>query len=427
VSGGMGAGRLNSAIGRHSRPRGRSHWRLIQLACVALVLTIALLSAVGRDDPIAAAQEAAHHGGLPKLKVVRELKPARHAVSFLRDEVAGEVWSSDGTKLAAYSEFGNLVTVWSADGKVFQELQRPGMSDGVISPLAFVADNREIVSPSGCYVAVRRPSLTCDIAFTVFDVASGKIVREVKGPHAGEGGAQNAAYILVSSPDETLLAVVIGRGRPGPLTLYSTRTWEKVGMPSDVPKPMVDAAVSIAFSRDGTTLAEGRLDGTVIVYNVLSKREIRRISAFHFPEPTLSWVALSPHGAKVAVGGSGSGDVKYTGPNGQILTRSSEHPVRVFSTNDGSLVAAYPEHVRDVWHGQWSPDGRFIAFTAISNRILYCWNPLRPNDTRRDIAFRDPPTSLAFSPDGRELAIATGEKISVLSIGQSHDSPDGGP
>jgi len=391
------------------------------LACVALVLTIALLSAVGRDDPIAAAQEAAHHGGLPKLKVVRELKPAHHAVSWMSDDVAGVVWSSDGTKLAAYSEYGNLITVWSADGRILQELHRPGMPDGSVAPLAFVHNNREIVTPSGNYCA-RMPcspheGIYSGIAFSVFDIASGRIVHELIGPRPGEKYPYpfDTATVLAPSPSQPLLAVVTGTSHESPVMLYSTLTWDKLDvLPQALgPLPFAPGPQSVAFSADGKLLAFGMIDGILVVYDVASRKIIRRIEASHYPEPSGSWVTFSPEGRMIAVDASGfPGAIRL--PNGQLTNLVPRDRVRVFRTADGARVAAYGGRPADSSSGQWCPDGRFIA--VVADFTLYIWNPSAPDSPARILPLRRGAFGLAFSPDGHMLAVANGPSVTLFGL-----------
>src|SRR5262249_11884008 len=99
------------------------------------------------------------------------------------------LWSSDGTKLAACilgpgadmpfigthlpSPFGSLITIWSADGKVFRKLQRQKPFFQNLDIFAFVAGDKQIVAP---------PSMQSNtLAFSVFDINTGEIVHEVTG------------------------------------------------------------------------------------------------------------------------------------------------------------------------------------------------------------------------------------------------------
>ena len=195
--------------------------------CVSLTVWVALAAfgtEIGRDLSSPDGGQAARNVELPNLKIVRELKPAQRVLSWMSDDVGGVTWSSDGTKLAAYSEFGDLITIWSADGKILQQIHPHVAPHGATAPLAFVANNTEIVAPFGpncgsCY--------SQNLAFSVFDVASGKIVRQIPGPHPDKGYPYNSATILTASPDESLLAVVAGHQHPSPITLYSTQTWKR--------------------------------------------------------------------------------------------------------------------------------------------------------------------------------------------------------
>jgi WD40 repeat protein len=54
-------------------------------------------------------------------------------------------WSPDGSKLAAASDYGNTLSVWSRLGKPLVKINRPGEGPEVSGSIAFADDSRELV------------------------------------------------------------------------------------------------------------------------------------------------------------------------------------------------------------------------------------------------------------------------------------------
>src|SRR6185312_7754959 len=101
--------------------------------------------------------------------------------------------------------------VWDADGRVVQEFHRPG-SFFLGNVLAFVAHDMQIVASPDSYKSE-------DVAMSIYDIASGKVVHEVPWPYPDQPSRVNTPYILVVSPDQTLAAVIYGAVHDLPVVL----------------------------------------------------------------------------------------------------------------------------------------------------------------------------------------------------------------
>jgi WD40 repeat protein len=112
-------------------------------------------------------------------------------------------------------------------------------------------------------------------------------------------------------------------------------------------------------------------------------------------------IAFNPDASVIAVGSYG---------NGPDL-------LRLFSTKNASTVDVYPEPASKIETLDWSSDGRFIAFVT-GRRVLHLWIPLQLKTTERQIALDGEAYSLAFSPDGRELAVGVDRNVKIFSIVQ---------
>ena len=278
------------------------------------------------------------------------------------------------------------------------------MATTLLTPtLAFVNHDTEIT--------VRPPSWEAvNTGFALLDIRSGKISREVQGPRPGAQVPTNWATNLVSSPDESVLAVIFGSAEHQPLALYSTKYWSKLAdIPGPAPVDLRDEPSAVAFSPDGHLLADATsLD--VMVYDLVAGRVILRFPAFTLEEHgcCISGVAFSPDSKEIAVAthahpSSGAGGKRTTPPA----------PVRIFRVADGALVAAYPPTAWRVNHVAWDRAGRFTAF--LTDETLYLWNPAIPG-LGRAIPIPGLANSFSLAPDGRKLALGKRDCVAVFAI-----------
>ncbi len=378
-----------------ARPRSRSRrfsLRVLSvaLACFAFVPTGAGSEAVSTPDKLNSV-ETIRSDVLPKLQLIGELRR--------QDYTFGATWSSDSKRLAAYSEYGNLVTVWSVNGQVLQEFHRPGIGD-VTSALAFLSGNTEIVTPPTSNTAE-------DVAFSVFDIATGAVVRELPGPHPEWHGRANWAHHLVSSPDQSLLAAAFGPSSQ-PVILYSTKDWSKI---AEVPVAGPNGPKALAFSADGRYLAIA-LALEVMIYDIAARQVLRQIKAFSLEagECCVSAVAFNPDASLVAVA-TAAQPASFCGP--RCVPTTPETPIRIFRVGDGSTAASSPKPLWRVWNMGWSRDGRFVAFVA--RDALYLWHPSHPQEQQMT-NFHVDSTSLAFAPNGRWLAACDGRSVNIFDV-----------
>jgi WD40 repeat protein len=276
-------------------------------------------------------------------------------------------FSPDGARLVTVDDYG-LSALWDVrTGHVvtrFDELD-------VRSTLT--VDFR----PDGRAIAIS------GLGTTVFDTTTGAPVLEVPN-HALVPDAA-----VAFSPDGTLLA----------LDDEASNTVELWDLGTGAVAQSVDSDLgtvrSLAFSPDGSVLARGMEDGSVLLWDVVDRRPLGP--------------ALAGHGGAVS-------RLAFTGDGTTLVTASSSGVGRWDVGPDGlSLGRRYAVGSLPLDGVDVSPDGDVIATIDFTGSITFLdaaeLRPLGPPvPTGNPVAAGGLPR-LAFSPDGRFLAVAVGPAL----------------
>jgi WD domain, G-beta repeat len=330
------------------------------------------------------------------------------------------VWSSDGTEIAAFTEWGNLATVWGKDGTVIQELHRPGApfsGDG----LGFIGGDRQLVTPPAPHTT--SGALPLGVLVSVFDIGGGTVVREIPGPRPGEF-AGNRALITVVSPDGSMIAAVTGGPPSGnePVRIYSSESGLLTATLTDSFGERGPHVTRMVFSRNSEIIAVGRSDGSVLIYDTKSLKIMQKIDAFTQYLTTVMSLAISPNNQFIAVG-TGFAGAAWRYPDGRLAPLGegrlwvfqAPDPIRVYRVSDGTLVASKTMPSEAIYNISWSSKGGLIAFVGIGD-ALHLWNPRHPEDPVKTIHLGSDATSVAFSPDGSVIATGEGSKLNLYDV-----------
>ena len=224
---------------------------------------------------------------------------------------------------------------------------------------------------------------------------------------------------------------------PYPIALCAVSLLLAVPLHAQQPTPSVqvghsDHVRAIAFTPDGTLVASGGQDNTVLVWDSESGLQLRALVGH---AGAVDAVAFSPDGRLLASAGADRSIRLWDVASGRLLrtltgheksvnavifqrdgrsliSASDDGSIRIWDVAAGSLIRTLSGHTREVYALSLSPDGRMLASGAY-DRTLRIWDLARAQTTQT-IAQRA--SSLAFSADGRTL-ISDGYRLVLWDVG----------
>ncbi len=336
---------------------------------------------------------------------------ARRRYRGHRTDVSALVFSPDGARLASGDASGEILIwdareagepvarirghdgaiaalAWAGEGGVtlvsggwdgvVRAHDVSGGTPGVIAPIAPTLEPRAIVAdPRGRWIGLasaREPARLIDPATP--DADDARTVR----------GHRKAIASLAASPDGTLVA---SGARDGSVVLCTVEDG-KAAARLDGHKGWV---TSIAFDAAGKLIAAGTDDGAVRITDVTSKRRVITLEAVG---AWVSGLALSPGGKLVASGGQ----------DARVMVRK---------VAGGGTVHELRGHRGSIETIAWSPSGRFIA-TGGADAIVRIRDAVT-GDVVAAARAGGPIRCVAFHPSGRWLAAAgREERVRIVAV-----------
>jgi RNA polymerase sigma factor (sigma-70 family) len=327
-----------------------------------------------------------------------------------KDTVCALAFSPDGKKLAS-SAWDATLRLWDLDAR--KELHKALSLDSVAN-LAFSPDGKTLFSSGGNQVRL-------------WDVAAWRERQVAQGPRRG-----GVAFSF--SPDGRRAASASGKT----IWLWNTATGERIrsleGHEADVR--------GLAFSTDGTAListSESHVhhrspmkDRTIRIWDLKTGQEQRRIPN---TEKQINLIAFAPDRATFAVWsydkddrvlvrnirtdakprsfalppeespGAGTLDALCFSPDGKILYASRYLHILRWDAATGRALPPLGKHDGGNAEIALSPDGRSLAALTTYDGTLYLWE-IASKQKRLVVKSAGFATSVAFSPNGRLLALA---------------------
>jgi WD40 repeat protein len=274
-----------------------------------------------------------------------------------RGEPLDLAFSPDGTKLAVIERDG-LYLRDAATGRVLQTLRRHRADFGVV---AFSSDGT-LASASGNERVIR-----------LWDFTTGKMKR------------------VLSGHPEIIVSLSFSRDgkRLVSASYQDFRVWDVAGGKLALTKPGFArlGCGPVALSPDGKTVAQGtaNLLHKLVFWDVATGKEIDSRPGHAFP---VGFVAFAPGGKVVTCG------------------RPFGSAARVWDQASGKQVRLLEEKGQAIQHAALSPGGK-LAATVRRDGTVSLWDLAtgKRKGTLRALADSDRVSCLAFSPDGKTLAV----------------------
>src|SRR5581483_9532953 len=161
------------------------------------------------------------------------------------------------------------------------------------------------------------------------------------------------------------------------------------------------------FSKDGALLAAGEYGGVVTLWDW---RRRERLAEFHGHTGGINSLALSSDGTRLASGDS-TGDVKVW----DLISRRERTDVKIPSLGSSVVALAF------------SPDDQVLACAGFLSQTVRLLDGSTGESRKTLPASWGGTNALAFSPDGRSLALAQGDGNATIwspstgaSLGEIH-------
>ncbi len=358
-------------------------------------------------------------------------------------------FSPDGKRLATTDDAGTTVVWGVANGHKLFTL--PGDSGDAQYPIAYSPDGSRLATAAGNQViqlydstgkkTVKTPSLSgtiYDLTFSpdghqlaagvgsavkVWNLSNGKNIWSWSEP-SGDG-----IYAVAFSPGGERLAV---SGNSSTITLLRADS----GQVLHSFRGHTNTINSLAFSSDGSRLASGSYDRSVIVWDTAGRVLTRMMDQGGWVHA----VAFSPDGELLASGGSDSvvrvwasasrellnfsvvgnpfisrnafiSRIAFS-PDGRRIAVGGDIP-RVWDGRAGELLLSLYGHTRAVWALGYNADGTRLATGSLDSTAII-WDAVSGRKLRTFRGHHGQVESLVFSPDGKRLLTGSADHTAII-------------
>ncbi len=298
----------------------------------------------------------------------------QHLATFGRGTLNELTWSPDGKALAAAGSLG----VWIYDAASLSAEPRllEGHSRETLG-VAFSQDGKLLYSASQDGTVKKWNADTGELTQTsgLFNDFKDEVGEQKRGPEV---------WALGFSPDRTRLAT----GRlDGTVLLWDVQAGKLVTLISG---PHSGQIADIAFSPDGSLFASSDFKGTTFIWEAMKGTPRANLTGY---QGYMRALAFSPDGKLLATGGS-------------------DKLIHVWDMATGKELSTLKGHTGVILSVAFSPDGQTVASNALDSTLRF-WD-VRSGKQRELQGEFFSATSLAFSPDGKKLAASSA--YGMLSI-----------
>ncbi len=275
-----------------------------------------------------------------------------------RDDVVAVAFDRDGRRLATAGQDGS-VRLW--DAETGRQERTLSAHVGAVRSVAFGIDGRLVTAGE-------------DQSVRVWDADTGRLLLELPG----------AGHLAAVSPDGASLA---SAGKNSVIRFWDARTGREKHAAGN--HGATNDLLGLAFSPDGSLLASSGSDRSVRLWDVSTGKHVR---AFENRTGIMGAFAFRPEGGRIAAEGRVMKCWDVAGAANERVLSGSQGMVRSVAYGRGERVAV-----------AYRDGGAVKVWDTDSGRVVF--TPRAPEGGTV--------SCVAFSPDGRRLAIARADRVSL--------------
>ncbi|OGW26595.1 MAG: hypothetical protein A2X59_06590 [Nitrospirae bacterium GWC2_42_7] len=238
-------------------------------------------------------------------------------------------------------------------------------------------------------------------------------------------GHSKDVQAVAFSPDGTILAT---GSSDKTVMLWTTDTWKTI----KTLEGHEEEVKALAFSPDGKMLASGDKDKRILLWDVVSGKQTGKIKAYD----SVNALSFSPDGKLLAIAADDNvialwdiaknevskklkghkdnvNSIAFS-PDGKTLASGSKDSMVVIwdAATGEALVNTRGGHINDVLCLAFSPDGKVVA-TGGADYLIFIWDSKTGESIHRLMRHSEGVRSVVFSPDSKVMVSVEG-KSSVV-------------
>lgn len=284
-----------------------------------------------------------------------KLVPSTRAPLSLPGGISAICWDANRQLLAVEYDWGRSIRIFKDAGTAITTIHG---KYAYINPSILFLDSGNVLVTA----AINDGSDTTSASLSLWDVGSGKLLKDISGPFPQQGWMKNRANSFAASKDGQLIGAAVGEQLGNAFFLYDMHHNRQLAtIPVGALTSNRDALITLDVSSDGEKLAVGTIAGKVLLFDAATlTRPQHSITAFPAANPSIvASVQFSPDGTYLAVGAG-----LTVVPRGMKGPRFPNYFVGVWNAKTARLERVLSINLSPVRQLAWSPDGQYLAIDA---------------------------------------------------------------